>query len=82
MEYNEVFGSVRDIMRKVFDNGRLEINDATSAGSINRWDSLNHVILISEIEKKFGIRFDLTDMLAIRTVGDICQAVLRLTDKK
>jgi len=82
MEYDTIFNNVRDIMRRVFDDNGLEINDSTSARDIRRWDSLNHVILISEVEKKFGIHFDLTDMLEIRTAGDICQAVLRLIHEK
>jgi len=69
-------------MRRVFDDNKLEINDSTSARDIRRWDSLNHVILIAEVEKKFGIHFDLDDMLEIRTAGDICQAVRRLIHEK
>jgi len=82
MEYHEVFNIVRDIMRNVFDETDLEINDNTAARNINNWDSLNHVILISEVEKEFGIHFDLNDMLEIRTAGDICQAALRLIREK
>lgn len=82
MEYHEVFNIVRDIMRKVFDDAGLEINDSISARDIKRWDSLNHVILISEVEKEFGIRFDLTDMLEIRSTGDVCRAVVRLISAK
>lgn len=54
MEYDTIFNSVRNIMRRVFDDNKLEINDSTSARDIRRWDSLNHVILIAEVEKSSG----------------------------
>ncbi len=80
MNYTEVKKEVQEIFRKVFDNAELEIDDQTSAKDISKWDSLNHVILISEVEKKYSIRFDLKDLLNTRTVSDICHAVIRLSN--
>jgi len=79
MDYAEVKKEVQEIFRNVFDNAGLELGDETSAGDISKWDSLNHVILISEVEKKYSINFDLTDLLNTRTVSDICNAVIRLS---
>ena len=79
MDYTEVKKEVQEIFRKVFDNEVLEIDDQTSAKDISKWDSLNHVILISEVEKKYTIKFDLGDLLNTRTVSDICHAVIRLS---
>lgn len=79
MDYIAVKQEVQEIFRKVFDNEGLEIDDQTSAKDISKWDSLNHVILISEVEKKYSIRFDLSDLLSTRTVSDICHAVIRLS---
>ena len=66
------------MFRKTFDKLDLIISDSTSPRDIKKWDSLNHVILISEIEKVFNVRFELQDMLESRSVGDICKTVLRL----
>jgi acyl carrier protein len=79
MDYTEIKQEVQEIFRKVFDNEGLEIDDQTSAKDISKWDSLNHVILISEVEKKYSIKFDLGDLLNTRTVSDICNAVIRLS---
>jgi len=78
MDKVDVLNSVQEVFRKTFDKPDLIISDATSPGDIKKWDSLNHVILISEIEKVFNVRFELQDMLESRSVGDICKAVLRL----
>jgi len=82
MNYEEIKKEIQDIFRDVFDDPELEIDDQTAAGNMPRWDSLNHVILISGIEKKYGIKFDLDDMLNTRTVSDICHAVIRLSGKR
>lgn len=78
MNKEEVLNIVQEIFRKTFDKPDLIITDSMSPGDIKKWDSLNHVILISEIEKEFNIRFDLQDMLESGNVGTICKTILRL----
>ena len=79
MEHNEILMTVQDIMRQVFRMPHLLINETMSAADISQWNSLNHVILISELEKKYNIKFDLSDMLDIRTVQDICDKISALS---
>lgn len=78
MEKEEILIRIQDVFRSTFDKPDLIISDQTSPVDIKKWDSLNHVILISEIEKVFNIRFDLQDMLESRSVGEICKTVIRL----
>jgi len=79
---DEVFSKVQEVFRKTFDKPDLILTDSISPKDIKKWDSLNHVILISEIEKEFNIRFDLQDMLESRNVGTICKTILRLKNIK
>ena len=78
MNKEEVLSKVQEVFRKIFEKPDLIITDSLSPKDIKKWDSLNHVILISEVEKEFSIRFDLQDMLESRNVGTICQTILRL----
>jgi acyl carrier protein len=78
MNKEEVLSIVQEVFRKTFDKSDLIITDSMSPKDIKKWDSLNHVILISEIEKKFNIRFELQDMLESRNVGTIYKTILRL----
>jgi len=75
MEYEEILETVAGICREVFENKNLDITAETSAKDIRKWDSLYHVMLITAVEKHFGIRFELEDMLDMKTVGQICMAV-------
>ena len=78
MNKEEVLSKVQEVLRKTFEKPDLIITDSLSPKDIKKWDSLNHVILISEVEKEFSIRFDLQDMLESSNVGAICQTILRL----
>jgi len=78
MTEEEIFERVQEVFRKTFDKPDLVITDSLSPKDLKKWDSLNHVILISEIEKAFNVRFELQDMLESRNAGDICKTVYRL----
>ena len=47
------------------------VNKETSPDNTDSWDSLNMVKVVIEIEKEFGVRFELDDISDISNVGDI-----------
>ncbi len=63
----------------MFNLSDLVVIDTMSAKDIDQWTSLSHVLLISELEKKYKIKFALNDMLDIQTVDDLCKKILELT---
>ena len=64
-----IFHNVQDIFRDVFDEDTLIISDKTSSDDIEEWDSLNHLNLVSAIEKEFNINFSLTELISLKDVG-------------
>jgi acyl carrier protein len=70
----EIKDSVKEIFNKVLSVS-VPLIDETSSGDIHAWDSLNHVVLISSIEEKFNIKFELFEMLTMQSFGDICRGV-------
>ena len=69
MTREEVFDGVQDIFRDIFDEDDMVIEDKTSSDDIEDWDSLNHINLVSAIEKEFEIRFALGELMALKDVG-------------
>lgn len=64
-----------DIFADVFQHvGPLD--STTSPREVPRWDSLQHIALVSAIERAFGIALSMDEMMEMRSVGDI-EAVLR-----
>ena len=81
MENGEILKEVQTIYRDVFENPSLVISYTMVPADIHEWDSLTHVLLLSKIEKKFGIKFSLDDMLSFENIGDICNSVSRKTQQ-
>ncbi len=69
MNKAQIFESVQNIFRDIFDDESLIIRENTNASEIEEWDSLNHITLISAIEKKFGIKFALGELESLKDVG-------------
>jgi acyl carrier protein len=66
------------ICRSVFKSPNLNITADTCANDIGNWDSLNHVMLIMEVEKSFGVKFALGELKDLKNIGSL----LRLIEKK
>ncbi len=77
-----IISQLQIIFRTVFENEKIVLTETTSAKDIQNWDSMHHILLITEIEGDFGIDFDLDDLIAINNVGDIVSAITAKTATK
>ena len=57
MTGNEIFARLNEVFRDVFDDDSIVVKPATTADDIEDWDSLEHITLISAVEKEFGMKF-------------------------
>jgi acyl carrier protein len=55
-----------------------DVQDETTAGTVPGWDSLTHVGIISAVEDAYRIRFQTSEIVRLKNVGQL-QA---LVDKK
>lgn len=77
MERTEIMTRVQEIFRTVLQNESVVLTDETTAEDVPGWDSLTHVVIISEIEKHFGVRFSIREMLSWKTVGKMVDCVAK-----
>lgn len=71
MNREEVIDKLTFIFRKEFSDETLILTDELTAADIDNWDSLTHMILISEIENAFSIKFKLKELNKMHNVGDL-----------
>ena len=71
-----LFDGVQDIFRDIFDEDDLIISDTTSSDEVEDWDSLNHINLVSAIEKEFKIKFALGELMTLKDVGAMVDLML------
>ncbi len=53
----------------------FKIEDETKANQIPGWDSLNHINVITAIEKDYGLRFKAIEVLKCKNIGDLQKLV-------
>lgn len=62
---------LKDIVARVLNISISKVNDKLSKDSTEEWDSFNHLLLISEIEKKLGVKFTAAEIEKIKTFKDL-----------
>lgn len=60
-----------EILSKVFLLDKDKITDDLRRKDFEPWDSMNHLILVTEIENEFEIFFEDEEVVDLWTVGDI-----------
>lgn len=76
METSEIIESLNLIFRKVLKRENIILAEESTARDVPGWDSLTNMILISEIEKTFHIRFSFREIVKFKNVGDLCRSII------
>ena len=74
MTRQEISTRIEAVSKKIFGQGTI-ISEATTPNDIEQWDSMNHVVLISSIEKEFSVTFDIMEIIGITRFGDFIDLV-------
>ncbi len=75
MNREEIFEKLNVVFRDVFDDDSIVVNDNTTADDIEDWDSLEHINLIVAIEKAFGIKLAMKDIVSLKNVGEMVTVI-------
>ncbi|HMW25806.1 MAG TPA: acyl carrier protein [Ferruginibacter sp.] len=75
MQKEEIVNRLTPVFRKVFSDNSLVVTDELSALDVENWDSLSHMLLISEVETEFAIKFKLKDLNKMANVGDMIEII-------
>ena len=71
----EIIEELQEIFREIFDEDELVISRDTTSEDIEDWDSLTHMQLIVEIEKKYGIKFTTAEIKKAANVGEFIDII-------
>ena len=77
MNREDLVKEIEVIARDIFAKPELVINDALSAADVETWTSLSFTQFIAAIEKQYGFKFKLMELLQLRTMGAIIDATLK-----
>jgi acyl carrier protein len=72
---DDLLPEIQRIFCDVFDDPSLVITRDSNASTVEDWDSLAHVNLVTAIEKKYRIRFALGELQELKNVGDMMDLI-------
>lgn len=75
MEKQEVIDKIRNILVTILKHENFEMKDELSAAEVDGWDSLTHMIIITEIEKVFQIKFKLKELNRVSNLGGLIELI-------
>ena len=77
MDNNELMHKLEEIFYDVFENDSIILTAETNANDIEEWDSLAHISILAAVQDEFGVRFDMDEIINMKNVGDIINAIKR-----
>lgn len=67
----DILKKIRTIFINILEKDNFELVGSSKIGDVDGWDSLTHMMIISEIEDKFNIEFELEELWHMKNVGDL-----------
>ena len=72
---------LKNIFINIFHMQNKDINNNSSMKNIEKWDSLNHIGLINEIEDKFNLQFNDEDIVKMTNFKIIINKIINIKRK-
>lgn len=77
METNNIITELKPIFLRVLDIEKIDLTMETTAADVDEWDSLAQILLITEIEKHFRIKFSSSEVRDWKNVGQMVNDILK-----
>jgi acyl carrier protein len=71
----ELYDGLNEIFRQVLDDDTIALTPEMTADDVEGWDSMNHIFIVVEIEKRFGIKFQAAEMEELKNVGELAALI-------
>ena len=79
---SDVDKKLKNIFINIFQIHNKDINNNSSMKNIEKWDSLNHIGLINEIEEKFNLQFNDDDIVKMTNFKIIINKIINIKRKQ
>ncbi len=76
MEKKDVLTALEDIFSKVLKREGITLDYDTTANDVDGWDSITNMTIINEVEKYYGIHLKMREIIKMKNVGGLCEAII------
>ena len=80
MQREEIVEKLQSILISVLKLDSVIINDDLTAANVDGWDSLTHMVIITEIENRFGVQFKLRELNKLTKMGNLITLIASKTN--
>lgn len=77
MTDQDILKRITPVFRRVFEDDGLVVTRELNASQVAKWDSLNHISLVLELESTLGCRFTTDELASMANVGDLVDLLKR-----
>lgn len=71
----ELYAALSEIFRQVLGDDAITLTPSMTAEDVEGWDSMNHIFIVVEIERRFGVKFQASEMEELKNVGELAAVV-------
>lgn len=76
MTKEKIYEMLDEVFQDVFDDESIHVTPETTADDIEDWDSLEHINLVVAVENKFGLKFNMSEVVKFKNVGEMVDVIL------
>ena len=77
MERIEIVEKLTPLVRESFEKDDLLLVDEMNPSMVDTWTSLSFMRLLEKIEKEFGVKFKMMELVKLNNIGAIVDAIAR-----
>ena len=77
-----VLTELQPIFEEVLEQPGLTVTRSSSSWNTPNWDSLAHIDLIEMAERRFGVKFALSELQDLKEVGDLVDLIIKTADQR
>jgi acyl carrier protein len=81
MDDKAILAKLTGIFQEVLDDPSVALSPNTTADDVNNWDSMNHIAIVVQTERRFGVKFHTAEIEELRNVGDFVRLIGIKLDK-
>jgi acyl carrier protein len=71
----EIYDVLNQVFRQVLEDEKIELTPQTTAEDVEGWDSMNHVFILVELEKRLGVKFQAAEMEELKNIGEMATLI-------
>jgi acyl carrier protein len=68
---NQIDHKLKEVVFRTFVGFEGDVTEDLGPETVDAWDSMGHLNLIMNIQERFGVEFDFSEIMAVETIGDL-----------